>query len=308
MSARLLTTLVLLFAGNAALAANDCALAQRYVGLARERIASGATDDAQDFLSKSIAECPSYDAYEQLAELAAQSTEEADKVRAADAFVSAHELAPTDASRAHTLFRYAQLLNRDGDPQNAYPLIKAARTLDARSADIAELERTIEEQIRNPTKDQLVRGLRSSINRPLNLPAATPVSAVALTTVLKPSRTTVPSGGAVNIQINFVSASTVVDEETRPNVAKLVEALHDPAFAKDSFVFVGHADARGDEQMNMALSWARAEAIYKEVLQIDPSLKGRVEVNGRGEYDLLDRGYDDNAHRANRRLQVLLKK
>ncbi len=305
MRAEWLMIVTLPFLGTAAVAANDCALGQRYLALARERAASFETEDAQTFLRQSIAACPGYDAYQQLGELAAQSTEQDDKVRAAEAFVAAHELAATDAERAKSLFQYAQLLNRDGDPQNAYPLIKSAATLDSGNAQIATLERTVEEQIRNPTKDQLVRGLRSTIYRPLKLASA--ASSQPAAGVPPAARTRVPSGPALNIPINFLSARTDVDEETRPNVTKLVEALRDPSFAKQKFVFVGHADARGDEQKNMTLSWQRAEAIYEDVLRAEPSLKGRVEVSGRGEYDPLDLGTDDNAYRANRRLEVLLK-
>jgi len=304
MRVRYLPVLLLALPASLAAAANDCTLGERYLLLARDRMSSFATDDAQGFLRQSIAACPTYDAYQQLGELAAQSSEEEDKVAAAEAFVSAHEVATTDTARAQSLFRYAQLLNRDGDPQNAYPLIKAAATLDSASAEIAALERTIEEQIRSPTTEQLVRGLKSQIYRPLRVAAITPAKKAPVPAKVA---TPLPSGPNLNIPINFVTGSTVVDEQTRPNLRTLVEALRDPSFASQMFVFVGHADARGDEQRNMVLSWQRAEAIYSEVLQADPGLQGRVQVSGRGEYDPIDLGNDDNAHRANRRLQVLLK-
>lgn len=303
MNARWMTMLALPFVASGALAANDCALAERYLELARERVAKFEMEDAQAFLQQSVAACPSYAAYQQLGELAAQSTEEQDKVRAAEAFVAATDLAPSDADRARTLFHYAKLLNRDGDPQNAYPLIKAAADLSAGSAEIAALERTIEEQIKHPTTGQFRAGLKSSVYRPLNWQRPKPPTASAA----QPWTTTAPRGKTLNIPINFVSGKTTVDEGTRQNMATLIETLRGPDFAGEKFVFIGHADARGDEQMNMTLSWQRATAIYEEVLRADPSMKGRIEVNGRGEYDPIDFGTDEDAYHANRRLQVLLK-
>jgi outer membrane protein OmpA-like peptidoglycan-associated protein len=302
MNGRWLMILALPFVASAALAANDCALGERYLALAGERIKKFETDDAQAFLQQSIAACPSYNAYQQLGELAAQSTEQQDKVRAAEAFVKATDLAPTDTDRARTLSQYAQLLNRDGDPQNAYPLIKTAADLDPGSAEIAGLERTIEAEIKNPTAEHFRAGLKSSIYRPLSWSRrATTTNASA------PKPVSVPTGRTLNIPINFETGKTSVDEQTRKNVATLIDVLRDPDFAKEKFVFVGHADARGDEQMNMTLSWQRATAIYEEVLRADPSMKGRIEVSGRGEYEPLDAGTDEAAYRANRRLQVLLK-
>jgi len=307
MRVRYLTILLLSLPSSFA-AANDCSLGERYMLLARDRMANFATDDAQGFLRQAIAACPTYDAYQQLGELAAQSPEQEDKVAAAEAFVSAHEVAPTDSARAQSLLRYAQMLNRDGDPQNAYSLIKAATTLDSANPEITTLAQTIEEQIRSPTTEQLVRGLKSQIYRPLRVAAITPAKKVpAAASAPTKAATAMPSGPSLNIPINFVTGSTVVDEQTRPNLGKLVEALRDPSLASQMFVFVGHADARGDEQRNMVLSWQRAEAIYSEVLQADPGLQGRVQVSGRGEYEPIDPGKDDNAYRANRRLQVLLK-
>jgi outer membrane protein OmpA-like peptidoglycan-associated protein len=56
--------------------------------------------------------------------------------------------------------------------------------------------------------------------------------------------------------------------------------------------------------MNMTLSWKRAEAIRDLLVKLEPSLAGRVELNGRGEYEPLDAGHDESAYRTNRRIQV----
>jgi peptidoglycan-associated lipoprotein len=100
----------------------------------------------------------------------------------------------------------------------------------------------------------------------------------------------------------------MTDEATGSNIGILAHALADKAHPGQEFVFVGHADERGNAQTNLILSRRRAEAIYQAVVAIEPSLKGRIEVTGRGSAEPLDPGHDERAYRANRRLQVLLNK
>src|SRR4029077_7708062 len=90
-------------------------------------------------LKKSIAACPSYDAYQSLGVALGHSKNRRDWSGAADAFVRANALAPPPKARAETLYQYASLVNDDGDPQNAYPMIKKAHALDPGRADIADL-------------------------------------------------------------------------------------------------------------------------------------------------------------------------
>jgi outer membrane protein OmpA-like peptidoglycan-associated protein len=99
----------------------------------------------------------------------------------------------------------------------------------------------------------------------------------------------------------------MVDERTRANIAVLAEALADPTYAQQHFTFVGHADVRGVELNNIVLSKRRAEAMAQAVVLLQPSLQGRIDVIGRGSSEPIDPGHDEEAYRANRRLQVLLK-
>jgi hypothetical protein len=103
--------------------AEDCALGQRYLALAHDRIAAFQNDEAITFLKQSADACPSYDAFEQLGELAAQSPQKEDKEKAVAAFVEAHARASSPQTQANALYHYAVLLNQDGDPENAYPLL-----------------------------------------------------------------------------------------------------------------------------------------------------------------------------------------
>jgi outer membrane protein OmpA-like peptidoglycan-associated protein len=284
----------------------DCKLAHSYLDLAHQRIGAADNEQAADALRQAIEACPSYDAYEALGELEAQSPYRADRARAVDAFVSAHQLAPSDQARARTLFSYARLLTKDGDPQNAYSLVRQAQTLDPKSADIAQLSDQIEQQVRNPTKERIVRGLWNSLYKPLHVVAGASggLSAAVSHDTVAPAATS--SGPSAYIPINFETDKTVVDEQTRQNVAVLANALADPAHTGQHFLFIGHADIRGPEAYNLVLSKRRAQAIYEQVVALEPNLGGRIEVTGRGSSDPIDPGHDERAYRANRRLQVVL--
>ena len=302
------SVLLAAFVCNGAQAATDCQLGQRYLQLAKDRMAAFAPEEALDFLRQSSAACPTYEAYQQLGELAAQSPEREQQTEAVNAFVSAHALATTDQNRARTLYQYAKLLSVQNDPQNAYPLIKQAQQLDRRDAEINALATRLEEQIRNPKTDQLVRGLRDSLYQPLRVASLTPPTAgssgkgprvpAAESTAGKPS---------VNIQINFIEDSTQVDTQTQPNVAILARALADSSLSGSRFMFIGHADVRGTAEHNLELSQRRSQALSQNIVRLEPSLAGRIDTQGRGESDPLDLGNTEAAHRANRRLQVLLK-
>jgi outer membrane protein OmpA-like peptidoglycan-associated protein len=294
--------MVALLACTGAQAASDCQLGQRYLQLAKDRMAAFAQDEALDFLRQSSTACPSYEVFQQLGELAAQSAEREQQSEAVNAFVQAHSLATNDESRARSLYQYARLLSLQNDPQNAYPLIKQAQQLKRDDGEIEALATRLEEQIRNPKTDQIVRGLRDSLYQPLRV-AAVSSSAVSAQPA---ARRVVSDKPSVNIQINFIENSTEVDAQTRPNVAILARALADPALAGGRFMFVGHADVRGTDEHNMELSRRRSQALSESMMALEPSLKGRIDAVGRGESEPLDGSLSENAHRANRRLQVLL--
>ncbi len=282
----------------------DCASGERYLAAAHEKASASEFSDAADLAQRAVEACPSYEGYESLGEAQAQSLNRADHAHAVDAFVSAHELASTDPERARTLYEYARLLNLDGDPQNAYPLIKDARALEPDNADITALSGKIEQRINNPTKEQIVRGLWDSMYKPLRVASAKPQHPASGASQVEAVHNDAPS---VNIPINFEVGTTTVDERTRANIAILAGALSDPANAQQHFIFVGHADVRGVEPNNVTLSKRRAEALSQAVVLLQPSLQGRIEAIGRGSSEPIDQGHDENAYRANRRLQVLLK-
>jgi len=314
-------TLLAALAVSASAAAEDCELGQRYLSLAKDRIAAYANDEALTLLGQSVEACPTYDAYEQLGELAAQSPQREDKSKAVAAFVAAHALAPTPQASAWTLYQYAGLLNREGDPQNAYPLIKQAYALDSANPDIAALATTVETQVQHPTQEHILRALHYSLYQPLtptrsaagapggssSARAGAAASGAAPAVAASAAAPAAASGPSVNIPINFNTGSIVVDPQTQPNVELLAHSLADPSLAGRQFTFVGHSDSRGGDQFNVALSLQRAQAISQLVTNLEPGLKGRITAQGHGAREPIDSGSDENALRANRRLQVLIK-
>jgi outer membrane protein OmpA-like peptidoglycan-associated protein len=285
----------------------DCELAERYYGFAQDRIKAKKIDAAQTYLERAGSACARHAYFQELGELQMTSVDQETRRLAVDSFIEAYALASSDEQRARALWKYAELLNREGDPQNADRLIREARRLDQSNPDIAALAEDVQDQIENPTRDQFIRGLAESLYKPIRLAAAASQPAGAGTSV---SHQVNPILGderaSIRIPIHFEFNSTSVDPATRRNVQLLAEALSDEKFKEQNFRFVGHSDVRGDPQYNLELSVQRAYAVYNSIIEIDSSLEGRIRVSGLGESEPLAFGDSEQAHRTNRRLQVFL--
>jgi OOP family OmpA-OmpF porin len=142
--------------------------------------------------------------------------------------------------------------------------------------------------VEHPTKEEITRALSFSIYKPVKgVPGAA-------------------EGSSVNIPINFESDKTSVDDQTKPNIEALASVMAEDSTGQH-FVFIGHADSRGDDNYNLQLSRQRAEAIRDQIVELKPELKGRITVQGHGAHEPIDLGTDDEAMRRNRRLQVVAK-
>ncbi len=287
---------------------SDCALAEHYYSLAQDRLGASEESEAAAYLERAGAACPRYAYFQELGELRMKTVNQNDRQLAVDAFIESHELASSDKERARALWKYAALLNQEGDPQNADRMIREARRLDAGNQEIADLATAIQVQIENPTREQLVRGLAASLYKPLHVVTSTGQSAGDGSSLAVPDASTASGDSAsIRIPINFEFNSTTLDPSTSHNIELLANTLSDDEFQGRNFEFVGHADVRGDAQYNMELSRQRAYAIYEVVTGIDANLEGRISVSGLGESDPIELGDSEDAHRANRRLQILVK-
>src|SRR5262249_30907857 len=110
------------------------------------------------------------------------------------------------------------------------------------------------------------------------------------------------------IPIHFITNSTIVDEDSRSNLTGLADALADPKRYDRRFLLIGYADQRGPDAYTVDLSVRRARSIGERLVARQPSLKGRIVVEGHGAHEPLDTGTDEHAFWVNRRLQVLMKK
>ncbi len=286
---------------------SGCALAARYYSLAQDRLGAYEESEAAVYLERAGAACPRYTYFQDLGELRMKSVDQEDRRLAVDAFIKSHVLASSDKERARALWKYAALLNHEGDPQNADRMIREARRLDEGNQEIAGLAAKIQVQIDNPTREQLVRGLADSLYKPLPRVATTGQPAGGTSSLPVPKSTTASTGRpSINIRINFEFNSTEVDPTTASNIELLARTLSGDELEGRKFEFVGHADIRGDSWSNMNLSRQRATTIYEAVIGLEPGLEGRISVSGRGESDPIELGDSDEAHRVNRRLQILV--
>jgi outer membrane protein OmpA-like peptidoglycan-associated protein len=105
------------------------------------------------------------------------------------------------------------------------------------------------------------------------------------------------------LEVNFAFGSAELTADAISLLDELAEALKRPDLMRDRFLLVGHTDAVGSDHDNLALSRARAHAVYDHLTRahgIDPA---RLRDRGCGESFLLDSG-DPNSPK-NRRVEVI---
>jgi outer membrane protein OmpA-like peptidoglycan-associated protein len=300
-------------------AESDCDLSARYYQLAETARAEYRQQDAYEFLQRAADSCPKYDYVQEMAELATEFGDPELTVRAAEGFGDALELATTDAERARSIARYAELLFHSNDPQNAMTYIVEARNLDPQSVWIADLSDEITTRASKVTSEDIKRGLGDMAFKPLRLQRSVPDADIASVSgtggaggaVEQASQTA--SGDAeravrksINIPLNFEVNSTSLDAATQNNLNVLAETLVQPEFDDKQFLLVGHADVRGDANANLVLSTQRATAIYDAIKVLQPDLASRIVTAGKGEQEPLSTGMSESDHRINRRLEVIL--
>ncbi|GAB4526367.1 MAG: hypothetical protein Tsb0020_44190 [Haliangiales bacterium] len=69
----------------------------------------------------------------------------------------------------------------------------------------------------------------------------------------------------------------------------------------------GHTDARGSDSYNLRLSGERARSVRTYLIDKGNVAPERLEANGYGETQLIDKGNNEAAHAANRRVEFLIK-
>jgi outer membrane protein OmpA-like peptidoglycan-associated protein len=278
--------LFLILMSCAVVAEEDCARAQNLVALARQQCASSDKAGALESLEQPIAACRMYETYEEYAELASTSTARADHEKAAAAVRQADILAPSSDARAHTLYLYAQLVELEGEPQNAFELLSSARHLKSGDPEIEELTARVDREVGSLNKADLLRALMYPLASPLRISTND-----APTTFASASRASAQPGIAptvvvqetrqnAGIPIHFDTGETDVDAADRANIETLADVLTSPDLKGWKITLIGHADRRGGDAVNGPLSVARAESIMREVIRLQPTLAGQIFAEG----------------------------
>jgi OmpA-OmpF porin, OOP family len=92
----------------------------------------------------------------------------------------------------------------------------------------------------------------------------------------------------VDLDIQFNPDAPVIRPESYRTIARIADALTDPALMSFTFLIVGHIDATGRRDNNLALSQRRAEAIRDALVTTFKVSSKRVLAVGLGEEQLLD--------------------
>jgi outer membrane protein OmpA-like peptidoglycan-associated protein len=109
--------------------------------------------------------------------------------------------------------------------------------------------------------------------------------------------------GKANLLITFLTNSSQLTPEAEGIVATLAQAMKAEALAGMRFKVQGHADARGDPQVNLALSQSRAAAVARELSQRHGIAADRLDSEGRGSAEPLNKQRVDAPE--NRRVTVI---
>ncbi|MBD2769951.1 OmpA family protein [Hymenobacter sp. BT664] len=142
--------------------------------------------------------------------------------------------------------------------------------------------------------DQDGDGVLDTADKCPDTPAGTRVDATGCPMVIDPSIR------KLQVPIRFKTNSTTIERTSTPPLNKMVQALEQhPDY---SLRITGHADKRGTDEYNQALSERRAEAVKRYFVgkNIDPS---RIITEGRGESEPVDPGTSPKSLEKNRRAE-----
>jgi OOP family OmpA-OmpF porin len=92
----------------------------------------------------------------------------------------------------------------------------------------------------------------------------------------------------VNVEVQFDADSPIVRPPSYQVLGRIADALTDPRLSHYSFLIVGHTEATGRREPNLALSQRRADAIREVLVSTFKLSPKRLQAVGLGEEQLLD--------------------
>ena len=198
----------------------------------------------------------------------------------------ASELGDTGEHRARALFRIGESHASEGDWLRAVDYFRAADALH----DLPMIRQALHEA-RREAQGQVVPNeeiVETLLNSAIRGAAVRP---------------------RIDLHINFEFDSARMTRDGRAQAEELGEALltiADRTGRSPEWLLVGHTDAQGARAYNRVLSVRRAEEVRAYLVDdfgLDPRT---IDVEGRGEDELLDLETTEAAHSVNRRVEVVL--
>jgi len=262
----------------------DCRLGEKYYHQAKSE-----TDPKRriEWLRRSLEVCPNFNAWYMLGLYYKQ---QGSMDKAIDAFIHAGDKAGPPRAEALALARKGELLAQTGKLPQALRALELARRFHPEPAP-QWLEKSL--------KDTRIQSYR------------TIMSAGDIASYLE-SETQISNNGrfairpALNLPVQFDFDRADLNGKGMRQIAELGEALTRPKMTQWRFLLVGHTDKRGSVAYNQILSEKRANTVKIELKGRFPSLIGKLETEGRGEFELLYDGDSEVDHMLNRRVKVTL--
>ena len=237
---------------------------------------------AKDLLTRSVSMCNRFNNWYLLGQTNVEMGSFDD---AASAFEDARRYATDDNERAIAIARYAEVQAKQGKVNQSLSLLREASSMHANApAWMMTLMRELDDKrVSQPLTVAMVTG------------ALTNKSIKLLNMKSKPS---------LNVSINFEFDSIKVVSKSKSSIAVLGKALMDNSLKGKSVTIVGHTDKRGSNQYNDKLSKRRAKSIASMLFKQYPMLRGRVNIEGRGESLPLYKGNSSWEYQMNRRIEI----
>ena len=105
------------------------------------------------------------------------------------------------------------------------------------------------------------------------------------------------------VEVQFNLDSAIIRPASYPTLGRIADTLYHPYLLDYKFLVVGHTDATGKREHNLALSQKRADAIREALVTVFKVSPERVQAVGLGEEQLQDAA--NPAAAVNRRVQIV---
>ncbi len=264
--------------------AMDCRRSADYYERAK---AAGDRQHSVEWLQRSIAACPNFNAWYLLGRLYAERGRLAP---AAHAFSQARAVAGSPRTEALALGRQGEILSQAGQRPQALRALELACQFHPPPA-----PNWLEAALRNE---------RIQSSRKI-------MAAADIASFLDPGDAIGKNGRfivrpAVNLPVHFEFDRADLNARGSRQVLELGRALSGANMRQAAFLLVGHTDKRGSRAYNQKLSEKRAHTVKMELERQFPTLIGKLQSTGRGEAQLLYDGNDETDHMLNRRVKITL--